>query len=595
MTSGSSRRTSQPPATVIETHAFGLRDALALIILLALALLMMSRSGSRRGVELMPWPDGLEYAAQAVNLDAGHGAVLHFGGYSYPSRYPEGYPLILAAALPILGHDVARLYGVTIVLGLGAIAAIYLLALRLFGRTSATIAAALLALCPVFVTYSTLVLSDVPTFAATLFAAYALAIATENEGPSDKIITFYAAWAVFGSLAGFSAIMRPTNAMIAGAVAIALIAVRPKDLGVRQAAIGAALFVVTFAIMPMIQMHSNTVHLGDALASGYGWWVPEIYSPSGYPFSVAHLFGPTMPRNPHGNVPVYVTALLGLDGMLGDQGDPRYFLYPFAAAAFAIVGIGAAVHDPNDRLVRRLVYFGLALLGLLFAVYIFDLFTETAYLLPGLFIVFITAGYGAVVANRWMRSTFGASRRSVAQTAVAVGVGVLDLLLVIALATELSIRLSAEPRESETVQSLQQIEARLPPGATVVSNISLQFLQLYLPGDSRKFVGLNSRDPGESFTDYHLNRLFAKRGLGWNGPIPPVLFTEDSMAPKVAATLTNDAHGSAGVFVLLGAPQTPDYASLLHDEMDKIAAAFALEPVIQNRSIALFQLSLHEP
>jgi 4-amino-4-deoxy-L-arabinose transferase-like glycosyltransferase len=591
MTPGSSNRTSQPRTGAVETHSFGLRDVIAMAIVLALALLLMARSGSRRGVELMPWPDGLEYAAQAVNLDAGHGAVLHFGGYSYPSRYPEGYPLILAVALPFLGHDVARLYTVTIILGLGAIVATYLLALKLFGRPSAIIAAVLLALCPVFVTYSTLVLSDVPTFAVTLFTAYALTVGTESEESTDRIGTIYGAWAAFGFLAGFSAIMRPTNAMIAGALVLALLAVRPKGLGVRQTAIAAAAFVVTFAIMPMIQMHSNTIHLGDAIASGYGWWVPEVYSKSGYPFSFAHWFGPTMPRNPHGNVPVYLTALLGLDGMLGDQGDPRYFLYPFAAAAFAIVGIAAALRNRDNRVARRVVYFGLALLGLLFAVYIFDLFTETAYLLPGVFIVFITAGCGAVVSNRWMRSIYRAPRRSATQMAAAIGVAVLDLLLVIALATELSIRLSAEPRESETVQSLQQIEARLPGSATIVSNISLQFLQLYVPGDSRTFIGLNSRDPGEDFTDYHLNRLFAKRALGWTGPISPVLFTDDSMMPAAASALATDARGRNGAFLLLGAPESPDYASVLREEVDKVGASFTLEPVMQNRSVALFKLT----
>ena len=36
-----------------------------------------------------------QYAASAVNLAQGRGAVLHFGGYTYPSRYTAGYPLIL--------------------------------------------------------------------------------------------------------------------------------------------------------------------------------------------------------------------------------------------------------------------------------------------------------------------------------------------------------------------------------------------------------------------------------------------------------------------------------------------------------------------
>ena len=310
-------------------------------------------------------------------------------------------------------------------------------------------------------------------------------------------------------------------------------------------------------------------------------------------FNVAHLFGPTLPRNPHGNVPVYVTALLGLDGMLGDQGDPRYFLYPFAAAAFALVGIRAALQDRDRRTTRRLVYFGLALLGLLFAVYIFDLFTETAYLLPGIFIVFIAAGYGTVVANRWMQAAFSAPGRTAPMLVAAIGVVILDLLLLIALATEISVRLSAEPQQSPTVESLQQIESKISPQATIVSNISLQFLELYLSGGSRKFVALNSHDPGESFTDYHLSRLFAKRALGWGGPIPEVLFGDDVMATAVVKGLNADARNADGAYLLLGAPESPDYANLLREQVDKISAAFALEPLLQNRNVGLFKLVPH--
>src|SRR5581483_5825524 len=144
----------------------------------------------------------------------------------------------------------------------------------------------------------------------------------------------------------------------------------------------------------------------------------EVYSGAQSPFSLSHLFGPTMPRNPHGNVPVYAAALLGLDGLFGDPGDPRYFLYPFAAAVFAIIGIVAALRGDN-RAARRIVWFGLAMLALLFAVYMFDLFTETAYLLPGIFVVIVAAGYGAVVANRRMRETFAARRRSQSMLAAA--------------------------------------------------------------------------------------------------------------------------------------------------------------------------------
>ena len=73
---------------------FSIGDAVVLAAILGFSMLLMLHAGSRRGAEFMPWPDGLEYAAMAVNLAHGMGPVLHFGGYTYPSRYTAGYPLI---------------------------------------------------------------------------------------------------------------------------------------------------------------------------------------------------------------------------------------------------------------------------------------------------------------------------------------------------------------------------------------------------------------------------------------------------------------------------------------------------------------------
>ncbi len=113
--------------------------------------------------------------------------------------------------------------------------------------------------------------------------------------------------------------------------------------------------------------------------------------------------------------------------------------------------------------------------------------------------------------------------------AAAAGVIVLDLLLVVSLASEVTARLSAQPASSAMVESLQSLDSTLPRDATVVSNISLQFLDLYL-GETRSYVGLNSMDPGERFTDYHLHRLYEKRATGWKGPVPPVVFDGEQMS-----------------------------------------------------------------
>jgi hypothetical protein len=569
------------------------RDFAILAAMLLLAIFMMARTGTRRGVELMPWPDGLEYAAEAVNLDHGLGPVLHFGGYSYPPRYTEGYPLMLAVARVFIPGGVDRLYLATAAMGLGAIALLYYLAFILFDRPSATIAALLLALSPVFITYSTLVLSDVPTMLATVCAALALAAASRAEHAAAARRAMITWWAAFGVLAGFTVLIRPTNAAILAGVALCLVMVPPvgAGMGIRQAISALAGFAIAFAIAPLWQLHLNAEYLGGALRSGYAWWVPEVYGSLARTFNLGYLFGPTMPRNPHGNAPVYMATLSGLDGLLGDPGDPYYFIYPFAAAAFAVVGVVTAIREPGRRVARRIVWFGLGFLGALLAVYLVYVFTEVAFLLPATFVVFIAAGYGAARANRWLRDVIARRRRTPMVLAGVAGVVALDLMLVIAVAAESAMRLSFVARESRAVPALQSVEAHIAPDATVVSNVSLQFLELYLPGAGRKLIGLNTIDPGERFTDYHLHRLFVKRGQGWTGPVPPVLFGESGAISKSsAAALMASAGAKSGAYLLLAAPESRDYAQLLHDEMAQVGSEFAVTPVMQSPELALYRL-----
>jgi len=552
----------------------------------------MARSGARRGVELMPWPDGLEYAAQAVNLDRGMGPVLHFGGYSYPSRYPEGYPLILAAAFPMVGHEVSRLFLATMSMGVVAIVGLYVLAFKLFGRASATAAALVLCLSPVFLTYSTLVLSDVPTLAVTILAALALAHASTQEDNSISARSL-ATWLLFGLLAGFTVMIRPTNGTMLAGLALGLLLVPPKR-GLLAAFVALIAFGAGFIVPIGIQAASNSAHLGSVFASGYGWWVPEVYGTAGRTFSPAYLFGPTLPRNPHGNIPVYVTSLLGLDGMLGDRGDLRFFIYPFAAAAFGAIGIAFVIRERESRMARRVVLFGLGYLGALFAIYAVYMFTDVAFILPGAFVIFLGAGYGITAGNRWMRAAFGNSRRNAASTAGAVGILLLDLLLVISLLTEGGSRLAANPAESEMVPALETLNQSVPPDATIVTNISLQFMELYLPGKSRRFIGMNALDPGERFTDYHLRRLYEKQASGWNGAAPAILFANDNVSQPVLDSLTSASRG-APVLLVLAAPESAAYADTLKHELDALQQSFKIEPLGESRAMAIYQLTPLNP
>ncbi len=569
---------------------FSVRDAVVLAAILVFAILLMLHAGSRRGAEFMPWPDGLEYAAMAVNLAHGMGPVLHFGGYTYPSRYTAGYPLILAAVVPLI-VAVSHAYLVTIALGLLAITAIFALARRIFDLQTATIAALVLATSPVFITYSTLVLSDVPAMLITIVAAWLLfAITIDEENPQARPRAVLALWAGFGLAAGYSVAIRPTNATLLVGLALAFVMVRPPRTKIAELTKPIAAFAVAFAIPVVWLLRINSVYLGGALRSGYAWWVKEVYGAGGTGFSIAYLFGPTLPRNPHGNVLIYVSALLGVDGMLGDRGDARYFLYPFAAAVFAIIGIVAIVRSPAPRAARRVVWLGLGFLVALFAIYIFHVFTDVVFLLPGTFVLFIGAGYGAALANRRMRATLALRRKTSRETAGAIGVIILDALLLIAVGGDVVARLSSPPIASPIVAAFEQVDARIPPDATIASNISLQFLRLYIPGSDRQFIGLSSSDPGESFTDYHLSRLFVKRTQGWTGPIPPTIFVGGSVSAPAEKLLTTKARASGGAYLLLCAPESSEYATVLKDEMAKLGAAFTMTPLFEDRSLALFRL-----
>jgi 4-amino-4-deoxy-L-arabinose transferase-like glycosyltransferase len=573
-------------------------DWVIVAVVVLLTSVMIRSAGLQRGVELMPWPDGLEYAASAVNLAAGRGAVLHFGGYTYPPRYTAGYPLILEFFYRLNGTDL-RLFLVSAILGMVSVFGVFMLTRGQFWRLAATIAALLLALSPVFITYSSLVMSDVPTLFVTICAAAMLVLATSDYATQSPSWLRMSAWLIFGLFAGFSTIIRPTNATILAGLALCVVMVPLENQGKKRdlprlakAALGVA---IGFAIPVAWQLHQNAINLGSAFASGYAWWVPEVYGAGGKSFSAAYLFGPTMPRNPHGNVLVYATTLLGIDGMLGDPGNARYFLYPFAAAVFAIVGFIAIFRAPGRTTARRLMWFGLGYLAALTGLYCFYLFTDIAFILPAAFILFIAAGAGAAAANRWMRDVLRSRNRnrSAGQFAAAAGVIALDLLLVVSMASEAAVRLSAQPQDSAMVASLGSVNSALPPGATVASNISLQFLELYLPAKNLHFIGLNSLDPGERFTDYHLHRLYEKRAAGWNGAVPPVVFDGEQMSAE-ADSLASAIGAGTPVYLLIAAPESDDYAAVLKTELDRMQEKFTFEPELRTSQLALYRMAAHK-
>ncbi len=556
-------------------------DAALIALLLGFAMLMIVNTGFANGQELWPMPDAVEYAATAVNLDRGLGPVLHFGGNTYPSRYTIGYPLILAAAYPILGRKPERLCLVTALTALIAIAGLYLLTLWVLDRPSAIVAGLLLATSPHFLGLSTCVLSDVPSLAVVILAVLTFLYAEEKRS--------LAASALCGILVGLAVTIRVTNgAILIGMIAAALL-VQPR----RAQFVRVTAFAIGFIVFPGLQTWLNLHFLGSPLSNGYAFWLPQYYSSVFQPFKLSYLVMPPDPSSRHGNSVTYAIAMLGLGGVLGQLTvgtelrtliRARYALYPFPVVIFAGLGVFFALHRKRSARMMRAVYLGLGFLASLLLIYLLYFCVDPRFMLPALFIVFSAAGYGLISANRRLERGW-----------VGFAVIALDVVLAGAVVVQTVSRLATPlPQNSKLVANVLAIRPRLA-NAVVVTDISLQWIELYAGGEQTEFVGLNNlytaQVPDQIVTEYHLYLLDAKKSAGWSGPIPPVLFPGGELDSAEAHKLADEDRHGRPVYALISKPLTREWQSVLQQEAAEIDRYFTDETVTDYPEVGLYRLT----
>ncbi len=528
---------------------------------------------------MWPTPDAVEYAAVAVNLDRGLGPVLHFGGNTYPSRYTIGYPLILAAAYPLLGRRPERLCLVTALTALIAIAGLYALTLWAFDRPSAILAGLLLATSPFFLGLSTCVLSDVPALAVVVLAVLAFLYAEEKQS--------LIASALCGLLVGLAVTIRATNgAILAGMIAAALL-VRPRGLQLARV----MAFAIGFVAFPGLQAWLNLHYLGSPFSDGYAFWLPEHYSSVFKPFKLSYLVVPTDPAYRHGNFVAYGIAMLGLDGIVGqlDLGTEsrmlfhaRYGFYPFPVVVFAGLGVFLAMRRKgSNATTMRAVYLGLGFLAVLLLAYLAYFYIDPRFLLPALFIVFAAAAYGLVGANRWLRWGWA-------------GFAVIALDVVVAggIAVQTVSRLAKPlPQQSKLVEHVLAIRPQLT-NAVLVSDISLQWLELYAGGERTELVGLRSHYGPQPVNEEHLQWLYDKRSKGWSGPIPPILLLpSDRLDLDEARKLAEADKEGRPVYLLILKATSSEWLDELKREVAEIDSYFSLERIAQYPEMVLYRLT----
>ena len=528
-------------------------------------------------------PDAVEYAASAVNLDRGLGPVLHFGGITYPSRYTIGYPLMLAAAYPLLSRRPERLCLVTTLTALIAIAGLYLLTLWVFDRPSAIVAGLLLASSPHFLGLSTCVMSDVPALAVVVLSVLAFLYAEEKES--------MIASALCGLLAGLAVIVRVTNgAVLVGMLAAALL-VRPRKLQFTRV----TAFAIGFIAFPGLQALANLHYFGSPLLNGYEFWLPEYYSSGFKAFRLSYLVMPWDPSYQHGNFVAYAIAMLGLDGILGQLTvgtevrtliHARYALYPFPVVIFAGLGVFFTLRRKGNATTKRAIYLGLGFLGALLLIYLPYFCVDPRFMLAASFIVFAAAGYGLISANRGLE-------RGWAGFAVIA----LDVVLAGAIVVQTISRIAMPlPQRSKLVADVLAVRPRLR-NAVVVTDISLQWIELYAGGEQTEFVGLNdlytAQVPDQVVTEYHLNLLYDKRSEGWTGPIPPMLFPGGELDPAEVRKLADEDKKGRPVYALVSKPLTREWQNVLKQEAAQIDHYFTDETIADYPEVGLYRLTPH--
>ena len=225
---------------------------LAALTLLALALRLIWISYATADPTDGRFNDSVFYHLVAENLANG-------GPYTSPytllptAHFAPGYPFFLAGQYWIFGSNVTVAEVANAVVGAATVAALFVLALRLFDSRTARIAALLLAVFPGQVLYTSSLFAE-PLFAFSLMIALLLMVAARDRGPAGGWYWF----AAFGVAVGVAALVRPTG--------LALLAVAPVYWAISRsdwrASLGwsaAALVVAGLVLLPWTVRNYRTM------------------------------------------------------------------------------------------------------------------------------------------------------------------------------------------------------------------------------------------------------------------------------------------------------------------------------------------------
>jgi len=230
-------------------------------------------------LDLGPYPDAVEYFAQANSILKEGAPAIQIGYDRLPSRYPPGYPLLMIPWLRFLPHNgILAPFRTNQTIGALLLTCSFMLYFAIGRPLAGGLATLLLATQPAFTSFSRSSMSDLSGAAAAVlaFALVYLGLSRLRRWP------IYCAAIVLG----LSLFIRPQLLFLAPLlIAMALFPVRqswPRWL------MHCCLVLVVFTAASGPYFIFNTLEFGRPLKTGYDFWVPAWTEDTGL-FSLCNV------------------------------------------------------------------------------------------------------------------------------------------------------------------------------------------------------------------------------------------------------------------------------------------------------------------
>lgn len=214
-------------------------------------------------LDLNPYPDAVEYFAQANSILKEGSPTIQIGYDRLPSRYPPGYPVLTIPWLKFLPHNgILAPFRTNQTIGLLLLTGSFVLYFVIGRPLAGGLAALLIATQPAFITFSRSSISDLSggAFAVLAFALVYLGMAWRRR------------WLIYCAaiVLGLSLCIRPQLLFLAPLlIAMALF---PAVESWTRWFIHCSLVLVVFALAATPYFILNTLEFGHPLRTGYEFW-----------------------------------------------------------------------------------------------------------------------------------------------------------------------------------------------------------------------------------------------------------------------------------------------------------------------------------